>query len=101
MYVRYMVPQGGDGSVPVGMVHGATLTGTSWETTPDGCMSWDEMKIALQISCALLFAVCVVRPFAAQLQQRLALELQDYAALPPADAGFFVNDLTQGRLITN
>jgi len=42
MYVRYMVPQGGDGNVPVVMVHGATLTGKSWETTPDGRMGWDE-----------------------------------------------------------
>jgi pimeloyl-ACP methyl ester carboxylesterase len=42
MYVRYMVPQGGDGKVPVVMVHGATLTGKSWETTPDGRMGWDE-----------------------------------------------------------
>ena len=42
MYVRYMVPQGGDRNVPVVMVHGATLTGKSWETTPDGRMGWDE-----------------------------------------------------------
>jgi pimeloyl-ACP methyl ester carboxylesterase len=42
MYVHYMVPQGGDRSVPVVMVHGATLTGKSWETTPDGRMGWDE-----------------------------------------------------------
>lgn len=42
MYVRFMVPQGGDGNVPVVMVHGATLTGKSWETTPDGRMGWDE-----------------------------------------------------------
>ena len=42
MYVRYMVPQGGDDNVPVVMVHGATLTGKSWETTPDGRMGWDE-----------------------------------------------------------
>jgi len=42
MYVRYMVPLGGDGDVPVVMVHGATLTGKSWETTPDGRMGWDE-----------------------------------------------------------
>src|SRR6476620_6628591 len=42
MYVRYMVPHGGDGNVPVVMVHGATLTGKSWETTPDGRMGWDE-----------------------------------------------------------
>jgi pimeloyl-ACP methyl ester carboxylesterase len=42
MYVRYMVPVGGDGHVPVVMVHGATLTGKSWETTPDGRMGWDE-----------------------------------------------------------
>jgi len=42
MYVRYMVPQGCDGNAPVVMVHGATLTGKSWETTPDGRMGWDE-----------------------------------------------------------
>src|SRR4051794_3401676 len=42
MYVRYMVPQGGEGHVPVVMLHGATLTGKSWETTPDGRMGWDE-----------------------------------------------------------
>lgn len=42
MYVRYMVPMGADGNVPVVMVHGATLTGKSWETTPDGRMGWDE-----------------------------------------------------------
>jgi pimeloyl-ACP methyl ester carboxylesterase len=42
MYVRYMVPQGADGYVPVVMLHGATLTGKSWETTPDGRMGWDE-----------------------------------------------------------
>jgi pimeloyl-ACP methyl ester carboxylesterase len=42
MYVRYMVPQGGDANVPVVMLHGATLTGKSWETTPDGRMGWDE-----------------------------------------------------------
>ena len=42
MYVRYMVPQGGEGNLPVVMIHGATLTGKSWETTPDGRMGWDE-----------------------------------------------------------
>ena len=42
MYVRYMVPQDGAGNVPVIMIHGATLTGKSWETTPDGRMGWDE-----------------------------------------------------------
>ena len=42
MYVRYMVPQAGDGNLPVIMIHGATLTGKSWETTPDGRMGWDE-----------------------------------------------------------
>lgn len=41
MYVRFMVPQAGD-RIPVVMVHGATLTGKSWETTPDGRMGWDE-----------------------------------------------------------
>jgi pimeloyl-ACP methyl ester carboxylesterase len=42
MYVRYMVPQAGDANLPIVMVHGATLTGKSWETTPDGRMGWDE-----------------------------------------------------------
>ena len=49
MYVRYMVPQGGEGNVPVVMVHGATLTGKSWETTPDGRMGWDEYSCARAI----------------------------------------------------
>jgi pimeloyl-ACP methyl ester carboxylesterase len=42
MYVRFMVPQDGADNVPVVMVHGAALTGKSWETTPDGRMGWDE-----------------------------------------------------------
>lgn len=42
IYVRFMVPQDGEANVPVVMVHGATLTGKSWETTPDGRMGWDE-----------------------------------------------------------
>lgn len=42
MYVRFMVPQDGADNVPVVMVHGATLTGKSYETTPDGRMGWDE-----------------------------------------------------------
>ena len=42
MYVQYQVPMKGDQHVPVVMVHGATLTGKSWETTPDGRMGWDE-----------------------------------------------------------
>lgn len=42
MYVRFMVPQDGADNVPVIMVHGATLTGKSWETTPDGRIGWDE-----------------------------------------------------------
>src|SRR3954469_12647102 len=29
MYVRYVVPQGSDGTIPVVMVHGAALTGKS------------------------------------------------------------------------
>jgi pimeloyl-ACP methyl ester carboxylesterase len=41
MYVHYMIPEGGD-HVPVVMVHGGTLSGKSWETTPDGRMGWDE-----------------------------------------------------------
>lgn len=41
MYVQYLVPHGARGTSVV-MVHGATLTGASYETTPDGRMGWYE-----------------------------------------------------------
>ena len=40
MYVQYKVPP--SSRVPVVMVHGADLSGKSYETTPDGRMGWDE-----------------------------------------------------------
>jgi len=42
MYVRYMIPEGKHHHVPVVMVHGGTLSGKTYETTPDGRMGWDE-----------------------------------------------------------
>jgi pimeloyl-ACP methyl ester carboxylesterase len=42
MYVEYMVPETESPKVPVIMVHGGTLSGQSWKTTPDGRMGWDE-----------------------------------------------------------
>jgi len=41
MYVEYMVPDG-TAKVPVVMVHGATLSGKTYDTTPDGRMGWYE-----------------------------------------------------------
>jgi pimeloyl-ACP methyl ester carboxylesterase len=41
MYVEYMVPQGAT-KVPVVLVHGATLSGKTYDTTPDGRMGWYE-----------------------------------------------------------
>ena len=41
MYVDYMVPAEATG-VPVVMVHGGTVMGKSWDTTPDGRMGWYE-----------------------------------------------------------
>ena len=41
MYVEYMVPVA-DNGLPVVMVHGATLSGKSYDTTPDGRMGWYE-----------------------------------------------------------
>lgn len=41
MYVEYMVADGAS-KVPVVMVHGATLTGKTYDTTPDGRMGWYE-----------------------------------------------------------
>jgi len=42
MYVEYMIPATEDRRIPVIMVHGGTLSGQSWKTTPDGRMGWDE-----------------------------------------------------------
>ena len=41
MYVEYMVPDGAT-KVPVVMVHGATLSGKTYDTTPDGRLGWYE-----------------------------------------------------------
>ena len=41
MYVEFMVPQKETG-VPVVMLHGATLSGKTYDTTPDGRMGWYE-----------------------------------------------------------
>lgn len=41
MYVDYMVPAEVTG-VPVVMLHGATLSGKTYDTTPDGRMGWYE-----------------------------------------------------------
>lgn len=41
MYVQFMVPAEQTG-VPVVMIHGGTVTGKTYETTPDGRMGWYE-----------------------------------------------------------
>ena len=41
MYVDFMIPQDVKGA-PVVMVHGATLSGKTYDTTPDGRMGWFE-----------------------------------------------------------
>lgn len=41
MYVEYMVPTG-QAKVPVVLIHGAGLSGKSYDTTPDGRMGWFE-----------------------------------------------------------
>ncbi|MBB6557487.1 pimeloyl-ACP methyl ester carboxylesterase [Acidovorax soli] len=41
MYVEYMIPEGAK-KTPLVMVHGASLSGKSYDTTPDGRMGWFE-----------------------------------------------------------
>jgi pimeloyl-ACP methyl ester carboxylesterase len=41
MYVEYMIPATGKG-IPVVMIHGSTLSGKTYDTTPDGRMGWYE-----------------------------------------------------------
>jgi hypothetical protein len=40
MFVHYRLPASNKHKVPIIMVHGAGLTGMSWETTPDGREGW-------------------------------------------------------------
>jgi hypothetical protein len=41
MYVEFMIADGAE-KVPVVMVHGASLSGKTYDTTPDGRMGWFE-----------------------------------------------------------
>jgi pimeloyl-ACP methyl ester carboxylesterase len=41
MYVEYMIPTGRT-KLPIVLIHGATLSGKSYDTTPDGRMGWFE-----------------------------------------------------------
>jgi pimeloyl-ACP methyl ester carboxylesterase len=41
MYVRYQTPLNAKKNSVV-LIHGCCLTGTTWETTPDGRIGWDE-----------------------------------------------------------
>ncbi len=41
MYVKFMVPEE-QNKTSVVLIHGMSLTGKCWETTPDGKMGWDE-----------------------------------------------------------
>lgn len=43
MYVEYKIPEEGDrNNPPLVLIHGGTLTGKAYETTPDGRMGWEE-----------------------------------------------------------
>lgn len=42
MYVHYQIPAGRPTHIPVVMLHGGSLSGASYETTPDGRMGWEE-----------------------------------------------------------
>jgi pimeloyl-ACP methyl ester carboxylesterase len=42
MYVEFQKPVDAGRNLPVVMIHGGTLSGKSYETTPDGRMGWDE-----------------------------------------------------------
>ncbi|MES3000697.1 MAG: alpha/beta fold hydrolase [Pseudomonadota bacterium] len=40
MYVQYMIPEGAKSKYPLLLWHGGGLTGTTWETKPDGQPGW-------------------------------------------------------------
>lgn len=41
-YVQFFIPEERQFPLPVLLVHGGGLTGSCWETTPDGRMGWQE-----------------------------------------------------------
>ncbi|MEP7457308.1 alpha/beta fold hydrolase [Phyllobacterium sp. SB3] len=41
-YVQFFIPQEKQFPLPVLLVHGGGLTGSCWETTPDGRLGWQE-----------------------------------------------------------
>ncbi|MDE8654448.1 alpha/beta fold hydrolase [Novosphingobium album (ex Liu et al. 2023)] len=43
-YVEYMIPTGRL-QTPLVLIHGSTLTGKTWDTTPDGRMGWYEYLV--------------------------------------------------------
>lgn len=45
MYVQYMIPAAKRLAVPLVLVHGGTLTGKVYETTPDGRKGWAEFFV--------------------------------------------------------
>lgn len=47
MYVQFQAPPDASRFVPLVMVHGCCLSSTTWETTPDGRMGWDEYFVRL------------------------------------------------------
>ncbi|MEM8645387.1 MAG: alpha/beta fold hydrolase [Pseudomonadota bacterium] len=44
-YVQYFVPQNRNDKPPVVLVHGGGMTGTMWETTPDGRPGWLQLLV--------------------------------------------------------
>lgn len=44
-YVQYFVPQNRLDEPPVVLVHGGGMTGTNWETTPDGRLGWIQLLL--------------------------------------------------------
>src|SRR5262245_41039194 len=45
MYVQYFLPKHRKGKLPLLLLHGAGLTGVTYETTPDGREGWRTMFI--------------------------------------------------------
>ena len=45
MYVQYQIPQNHGAHLPLVLIHGGSLSGKTWETTPDGRMGWSEYLV--------------------------------------------------------
>lgn len=56
-YVQYFVPEARNTAPPIALVHGGGMSGSSWETTPDGRPGWLQLLLQMGYEVHVIDAV--------------------------------------------